>query len=64
MSTAASQQSHHWLGINPEFGKPATAVYKLAKPLVLKPGVFLEFSIAQTYGGGRTIGRPPLGNGR
>ena len=46
--------------INPEFGKPATAIYKLAKPLVLKPGVSLEFSIIQTYGGGRTIGRPRL----
>ncbi len=46
--------------INPEFGKPATAIYKLAKPLVIKPGVPIEFSIAQTYGGGRTIGRPRL----
>ena len=46
--------------INPEFGKPASAVYKLAKPLVLKPGTPLEFSITQTYGGGRTIGRPRL----
>ena len=46
--------------INPEFGKPATAIYKLAKPLALKPGASLEFSIAQTYGGGRTIGRPRL----
>ena len=46
--------------INPEFGKPATAIYKLAKPLALKPSASLEFSIIQTYGGGRTIGRPRL----
>ena len=46
--------------INPEFGKPATAIYKLTKPLAFKPGASLEFSIIQTYGGGRTIGRPRL----
>ena len=47
-------------GINPAFGKPAWAIYKLAQPLELKPNAQLEFSIVQNYGGGRTIGRPRL----
>ena len=46
--------------INPAFGKPAWAVYKLAQPLELKSDAQLEFSIVQNYGGGRTIGRPRL----
>ncbi len=46
--------------INPAFGKPAWAIYKLAQTLELKPSAQLEFSIVQNYGGGRTIGRPRL----
>jgi len=46
--------------INPEFGKPAWAIFRLAEPLKLKPGSQLVFSIEQNYGGGRTIGRPRL----
>ena len=46
--------------INPAFGKPAWAIFKLAKPVELKPGSKLEFTIEQNYGGGRTIGRPRL----
>jgi len=46
--------------INPAFGKPAWAIFKLAEPLNLKPGSQLVFSIEQSYGGGRTIGRPRL----
>ena len=46
--------------INPAFGKSAWAIYKLSKPLELKPDAQLEFSIVQNYGGGRTIGRPRL----
>jgi len=46
--------------INPAFGKPAWAIYKLAQPLELKPNAQLEFSIVQNHGGGRTIGRPRL----
>ena len=46
--------------INPAFGKPAWAIYKLTQPLELKPDAQLEFSIAQNHGGGRTIGRPRL----
>ena len=46
--------------INPEFGKPAWAIFRLAEPLKPKPGSQLVFSIEQNYGGGRTIGRPRL----
>ena len=46
--------------INPAFGKPAWAIFKLTKPVILKPGSKLEFTIEQNYGGGRTIGRPRL----
>ena len=47
-------------GINPAFGKPAWAVFKLAKPLEQAADARLEFTIQQSFGGGRTIGRPRL----
>jgi hypothetical protein len=47
-------------GINPAFGKPAWAVFKLAEPLELAADARLEFTIQQSFGGGRTIGRPRL----
>ena len=37
--------------INPAFGKPAWAIFKLAEPLNLKPGSQLNFTIEQNYGG-------------
>jgi hypothetical protein len=46
--------------INPAFGKPAWATFKLTEPLKLKPGSQLVFTIKQNYGGARTIGRPRL----
>ena len=44
--------------INPAFGKPAWAIYRLAKPLDLPKDAVLKFVIDQNYGGARTIGRP------
>ena len=46
--------------INPAFGKPAWAIFKLQTPLQLKKESPLEVQIIQNYGGGRTIGRPRL----
>ena len=46
--------------INPAFGKPAWAIYRLIEPLELKSEAKLEFTVIQNYGGGRTIGRPRL----
>ncbi len=46
--------------INPAFGKAATATYILAEPVTLAKEAQLEFTINQSYGGGRTIGRPRL----
>lgn len=46
--------------INPAFGKPAWAIYRLTEPLELKSEAKLEFTVIQNYGGGRTIGRPRL----
>lgn len=47
-------------GINPAFGKVAWAIFKLAKPLELAPDAQLVFTLAQEYGGSRTIGRPRI----
>ncbi|MFM1557572.1 MAG: DUF1549 domain-containing protein, partial [Limisphaerales bacterium] len=46
--------------INPAFGKPAWAIYRLTEPLELKSEAKLKFTVIQNYGGGRTIGRPRL----
>ncbi len=43
--------------INPEFHKPHWAVFELEKPQDIDAGQELVFTLAQTYGGGRTMGR-------
>jgi|APTNR8051073442_1049403.scaffolds.fasta_scaffold00326_10 hypothetical protein len=43
--------------INSEFHKPHWAVFELEKPQDIDAGQELVFTLAQTYGGGRTMGR-------
>ena len=46
--------------IGQQFGESHLAVYRLEKPLLVKEGAILRFSLDQNYGRGRTIGRVRL----